>query len=169
LISASEWKAKRNHFYGHLKLPQDAQAFLKPVIAHLDESLAKLRDAVVCGKLKIDDAIHIDPLVASAMPANVETLRGALFERHPGGQLPEILLEIDSATHFSWLLLGREPHSRSELLLVYAAILAHGTSMSAADLSRMVKFFFMDSGPGSNAVAPMAPSPKLCAPRSKPC
>ncbi len=138
LISASDWKAKRNHFYGHLKLPQDAQAFLKPVVTHLDESLARLRDAVVCGKLKIDDAIHIDPLVASATPANVETLRGALFEPHPGGQLPEILLEIDSATHFSWLLLGREPHSRSELLLVYAAILAHGTSMSAADLARMV-------------------------------
>ncbi|MFS8979337.1 Tn3 family transposase, partial [Cupriavidus necator] len=90
------------------------------------------------GKLKIEDAIHIEPLVAGALPASVETLRRALFERHPGGQLPEILLEIDSATHFSWLLLGREPLSRSELLLVYAAILAHGTSMSAADLARMV-------------------------------
>ncbi len=138
LIGASDWKAKRNHFYGHLKLPQDAQAFLVPVIAHLDESLVKLKDAALSGKLKIDDAIHIDPLVASATPASVETLRRALFERHPGGQLPEILLEIDSATHFSWLLLGREPLSRSELLLVYAAILAHGTSMSAADLARMV-------------------------------
>ncbi len=138
LIDANDWKAKRNHFYGHLKLPQDAQAFLVPVIAHLDEGLVKLRDAVLCGKLKIDDAIHIDPLVASATPASVETLRHALFERHPGGQLPEILLEIDSATHFSWLLLGREPHARSELLLVCAAILAHGTSMSAADLARMV-------------------------------
>ncbi|SPD37691.1 transposase (fragment) (plasmid) [Cupriavidus taiwanensis] len=63
-------------------------------------------------------------------------MRGALFERHPGGQLPGILLEIDSATHFSWLLLEREPHSRSELLLVYAAILA--TSISAADLAQMV-------------------------------
>lgn len=100
------------------------------MIAHLDEGLVKLRDAVLCGKLKIDDAIHIDPLVASATPASVETLRRALFERHPGGQLPEILLEIDSATHFSWLLLGREPHSRSELLLVYAAILAMKTNAS---------------------------------------
>jgi len=107
LISASDWKAKRNHFFGHLKLPQDAQAFLAPVIAHLDEGLAKLRDAVLCGKLKIDDAVHIDPLVASATPTLVETLRRALFERHPGGELPEILLEIDSATHFR-LALGGE-------------------------------------------------------------
>ncbi|GAB7549946.1 hypothetical protein [Cupriavidus sp. 8B] len=74
MIGAIDWKAKRNHFYGHLKLPQDGQAFLAPVIAHLDECLAKLRDAVLCGKLKIDDAIRIDPLMASAPPASVETL-----------------------------------------------------------------------------------------------
>ena len=138
LIAKEEWQAKRNHFYGHLKLPQDAKVFLGPVIAQLDAGLARLRDAVVRGEVKIDDAIHIDPLVAKAPVASVEALRRALFERHPGGQLPEILLEIDSSTHFSWLLLGREPYSRMELLLVYAAVLAHGTSMSAADLARMV-------------------------------
>ncbi|MFS8979338.1 DUF4158 domain-containing protein [Cupriavidus necator] len=32
LIGASDWKTKRNHFYGHLKLPQDSEAFLAPVI-----------------------------------------------------------------------------------------------------------------------------------------
>ncbi|UBM07889.1 Tn3 family transposase [Cupriavidus metallidurans] len=138
LISNEAWQAWRNHFYGHLKLPQDAKAFLEPVVAHLDAGLAKLRDAALRGELKIDSAIHIDPLTATKPEASVEALRRALFERHPGGQLPEILLEIDSSTHFSWLLLGREPHSRSELLMVYAAVLAHGTSMSAADLARMV-------------------------------
>ena len=138
LIAPEEWQVKRNHFYGHLELPQDPQAFLEPVIAHLDAGLARLRDAALRGELKIDEAIHIDPLVAQAPVASVEALRRALFERHPGGQLPEILLEIDSSTHFSWLLLGREPYSRSELLLVYAAVLAHGTSMSASDLARMV-------------------------------
>ncbi|CAG9184814.1 Tn3 family transposase ISBusp1 [Cupriavidus laharis] len=138
LISKEDWQARRNHFYGHLKLPQDAKAFLDPVVAHLDAGLARLRDAVQRGELNIDSAIHIDPLTAKKPEASVEALRRALFERHPGGQLPEILLEIDSSTHFSWLLLGREPHSRSELLMVYAAVLAHGTSMSAADLARMV-------------------------------
>lgn len=39
---------------------------------------------------------------------------------------------------FSWILLGREPRSSTELLMVYAAVLAHGTSMSAADIARMV-------------------------------
>ncbi|EHP43488.1 Tn21-like transposase [Cupriavidus basilensis OR16] len=138
LISNADWQARRNHFYGHLKLPQDAKAFLEPVIAHLDAGLTRLRDAALRGELRIDSAIHIDPLSAKKPEASVDVLRPALFERHPGGQLPEILLEIDSSTHFSWLLLGREPHSRSELLMIYAAVLARGTSMSAADLARMV-------------------------------
>jgi hypothetical protein len=54
---------------------------------------------------------------------------------HPQGQLPGIILEIDSATRFSWLLLGREPLSRVELLMVFSAVLAYGPSHPAAELS----------------------------------
>ncbi len=39
---------------------------------------------------------------------------------------------------FSWIMLGREPRSDKELLMVYAGILAHGTSMSAAEPARMI-------------------------------
>ena len=59
LISNEAWQARRNHFYGHLKLPQDAKIFLEPVVAHLDAGLARLRDAAQRGELKIDSAIHI--------------------------------------------------------------------------------------------------------------
>lgn len=47
-------------------------------------------------------------------------------------------MKVDNATRFSWLLLGREPRSRVELLMVYSAVLVHGTSLSAAALFRMV-------------------------------
>ncbi|MFX5957050.1 hypothetical protein ABTF01_21875, partial [Acinetobacter baumannii] len=57
----------------------------------------------------------------------LDALRRAIFDDRPVGQLPKIILDIDSEVRFSWLLLGREPRSRSELLLVYAAVLAHGT------------------------------------------
>ncbi|MDT4798403.1 Tn3 family transposase ISBusp1 [compost metagenome] len=136
-VSNEDWQARRNHFYSHLKLPPDARAFLEPVVAHLDAGLTRLRDAALRAELKIDSAIHINPLAEKQSEASVDALWRALFERHPSGQLPEILLEIYS-THFSRLLVGREPHSRSELLMVYAAVLAHGTSMSAADLARLV-------------------------------
>jgi hypothetical protein len=41
------------------------------------------------------------------------------------------MLAVDAQVRFSWIMLGREPRSATELLMVYAGILAHGTSMSA--------------------------------------
>ena len=138
LIPPDEWQRQRNHFYGELDLPQDPKAFLEPVIKHLDEGLERLREALTRGEVRVDDAVHLDALKAEPGNKAVEALRRALFASRPDGQLPEIILQVDSEVRFSWILLGREPRSRSELLMVYAAILAHGTSMSAADIARMV-------------------------------
>jgi hypothetical protein len=49
-----------------------------------------------------------------------------------------MILNTDSRLRFSWLLLGRELYARSELLLVHAAVLDLGTSMTATDIARMV-------------------------------
>ncbi len=38
----------------------------------------------------------------------------------------------------AWIMLGREPRSSQELLMVYAGILAHGTALSAAETARMI-------------------------------
>jgi hypothetical protein len=138
LISDVEWKAHRSSYYGRLKLPQDPKELLEPVIEHLDQGLEKLREAVANGAVRIDTAVHLTPLAAEGADAHLDAIRQAIFAQRPPGQLPEILLEIDSTVRFSWLLLGREPRSRSELLLVYAAVLAHGTSLSAADIARMI-------------------------------
>jgi hypothetical protein len=47
-------------------------------------------------------------------------------------------MEVDAQVRFSWIMLGREPRSDKELLMAYAGILAHGTSMSAAETARMI-------------------------------
>nr|WP_175152268.1 Tn3 family transposase [Paraburkholderia ultramafica] len=138
LIPVEDWQRQRNHFYGQLGLPQDPKVFLEPVIRHLDEGLERLREAVERGEVRVDSAVHLDFLKAEPEHKAVEDLRRAPFASRPDGQLPEIILQVDSEVRFSWLLLEREPRSRSELLMVYAAILAHGTSMSAADIARMV-------------------------------
>lgn len=139
LIPKTEWEAKRNSFYGRLALPQDPKEFLEPITDHINQGLERLKDACVAGEVSIDTrGVHIEPLVAERTDAHLNTLRTAIFSRRPVGQVPTIILEIDSSVRFSWILLGREPRSRSELLLVYAAVLAHGTSLSAADISRMV-------------------------------
>lgn len=139
LIPPEEWKAKRNHYYGHLGWPQDPKEFLAPKVELLDLGLERLRDACLMGEVNIDQrGVHTEPLTADREEKHIDTIRKALYEGRPLGQLPEIILQIDSQVRFSWLLLGREPRSRSELLLVYAAVLAHGTSLSAADISRMI-------------------------------
>ncbi|MBU9546209.1 Tn3 family transposase [Burkholderia multivorans] len=138
LISAEQWKAKRNNHYGHLGLPQDPNEFLGPILEQLEQRLALLDDAVVNGSIRVDTAVHLDPIAAQDPDAEADQLRRQIFEAHPPGQFPEIILEMDSATRFSWILLGREPRSRTELLMVYSAILAHGTSLTATDISRMV-------------------------------
>ncbi|AXB80146.1 hypothetical protein TQ38_026445 (plasmid) [Novosphingobium sp. P6W] len=62
----------------------------------------------------------------------------SLFGAIAAVQLPDILIEIDALTHFSWILLGRQPASTTELMLVYCALLGLGTMQSAASVSRMV-------------------------------
>lgn len=139
LISREEWKAKRHHHYGDLGVSEDPKVFLNNVIEHLDEGLERLKDAYLSGDVRIEaGSIRNEALVAEERDPHLDALRRAIFEDRPVGQLPTIILDIDSEVRFSWLLLGREPRSRSELLLVYAAVLAHGTSLSAADISRMI-------------------------------
>ncbi|BBE10388.1 Transposase Tn3 family protein [Mycoavidus cysteinexigens] len=139
LIPEGEWKVKRNYYYGHLNLPQDPRVFLDQIVEHLDQGLERLHNAVIHGEVRIDvDGVHVESFAAQCEDAHLDALRRAIFKDRPLGQLPEIILEIDSQVRFSWILLGREPRSRSELLLVYAAVLAHGTSLSAADIARMI-------------------------------
>jgi hypothetical protein len=65
-------------------------------------------------------------------------LRAALDHKVGVAQLPDVLLQVDSKVRFSWIMLGREARSDRELLMVYDGILAHGTSMSAAETARMI-------------------------------
>lgn len=77
------------------------------------------------------------------MPAEDEdpkviVLWAQLDQRLGEVQLPEVILQVDSQVRFSWIMLGREPRSTEELLMVYADILAHGTSLTSAECARMI-------------------------------
>ena len=52
-------------------------------------------------------------------------------------QLPDLLVEIDRATRFSWLMLGRPARSEQELIVLYAGLIGLGSDPSAADIARM--------------------------------
>jgi hypothetical protein len=130
-IPAERWEKERNSYYRRLSLPKRAESYLEPLI----ERVAK---AVEAGDLRVDDELHLTPLTAEEEEPELVKLRAALDHRIGEAQLPDLLLQVDAKTRFSWIMLGREPRSDKELLMVYGGILAHGTSMSAAETARMI-------------------------------
>ena len=90
------------------------------------------------GVLRVDDELHLSPLPAEDEDPEVTKLRAALDHRIGEVQLPEVILAVDAQVRFSWIMLGREPRSTDELLMVYAGIMAHGTSLTAVECARMI-------------------------------
>ena len=139
LIPRANWQAHRHSHYGQLKLPVDPQEFLGPIKEQLALRTRQFSDSVAAGRVRLDlDGMHLDKVAASPEANQVLALRRALYAERAPGQIAEMMLQIDSKVRFSWLLLGREPHSRSELLLTYAGIMALSTAMSAAQVARMM-------------------------------
>ena len=137
-IPPAIWQRERGSYYRRLSLPKQAQAFLEPLIERAQAGVAAVAKAVEAGELRVDDELHLTPLAAEEEEPELIKLRAALDHRIGEAQLPELLLEVDAKVRFSWMMLGREPRSEKELLMVYAGILAHGTSMSAAETARMM-------------------------------
>jgi hypothetical protein len=94
--------------------------------------------ATEAGILRVDDELHLTPLEALEEDPKLTKLRAALDKRVGEAQLPEVILAVDAEVRFSWIMLGREPRSSREQLMVYAGILAHGTALSAAETARMI-------------------------------
>jgi TnpA family transposase len=137
-IPAETWEKERNAYYRRLSLPKRAESYLEPLIELAKAGVAAVAKAVEAGDLKVDDELHLTPLAAEEEEPELVKLRAALDHRIGEAQLPDLLLEVDAQVRFSWIMLGREPRSDKELLMVYAGILAHGTSMSAAETARMI-------------------------------
>jgi TnpA family transposase len=137
-IPEKRWANESHRYYSRLSLPSSAAQFLAPVLEHLKSGLQAVATAADAGKLRIDDDLHLKALEAEDEDPQVVTLRAALNHRIGEAQLPELILDIDAQVRFSWIMLGREPRSSDELLMVYAGILAHGTALSAAECARMI-------------------------------
>jgi TnpA family transposase len=135
---SEHWKHKRYLYYQRLALPMYASAFLDSLVERAEEGVAAVAKAAAKGGLRVDDDLHLTPLAAEEQDPQVAKLRDDLSDQIGEAQLPEIILDVDAQVRFSWIMLGREPRSSNELLMVYSGMLAHGTAMSAADTARMM-------------------------------
>jgi len=119
-------------------LTSKAATFLKPLLARVTAGVDAVAAAARSGVLRVDDELHLSPLPAEDEDPEVTKLRAALDHRIGEVQLPEVILAVDAQVRFSWIMLGREPRSTDELLIVYAGIMAHGTSLTAVECARMI-------------------------------
>ena len=137
-IPAAQWQTTRRSHYRRLHLPQDPAAFLEPLIERAKAGIQAVSKTAAEGILRVDDELHLAPLEPLADDPKLIKLRAALDRRVGEAQLPELILAVDAEVRFSWIMLGREPRSSKELLMVYAGILAHGTALTAAETARMI-------------------------------
>ncbi|MGB5103402.1 MAG: Tn3 family transposase [Steroidobacteraceae bacterium] len=77
-------------------------------------------------------------MAAEEEAREIKKLRAEINHRIDEAQLSQIILAVDAQVRFSRIMLGHEPHSSTEPLMAYGGILAHGTSMSAAETARMM-------------------------------
>ncbi len=146
LIPLKLWQRDRKRFIRDLNLPANAEAYLQPLEAGLTAGLAALAEAVQAGTVAIDgDELRLPRRPPGLKDLRVEPARQALARAIGDTQLPDVLIEIDGLTRFSWVLLGRPARSEQELVTLCAGLLGLGSDLSVAELTRMVPSIAADS------------------------
>ena len=139
LISPDLWKLQRSRHLSMLRLPARPEEYIQGLVAAADTGIERIAQALARGELTVSEGeLHLPALTAEALPAGVAEARRALSTQVGPIQLPDLLLEMDLQTRFSKTLLGRAPVSEHELMLTYAALLAHGTELDATGVSLMM-------------------------------
>ena len=129
LIPLKLWQRDRKRFIRDLNLPANAEAYLQPLEAGLTAGLAALAEAVQAGTVAIDgDELRLPRRPPGLKDLRVEPARQALARAIGDTQLPDVLIEIDGLTRFSWVLLGRPARSEQELVTLYAGLLGLGST-----------------------------------------
>ena len=146
LIPGQTWEQERGRLIHSLNVPASGQPYLRKLEASLVAALAALDEAVAAGVLDIEDGrVAVPRPKAQAEDPRLAPCRRALFGRIGSVQLPNVLVEVNGHTRFSWSLLGRAPRSEQELVTTYAAVVALGSDLTAADLMRMTPGIGADS------------------------
>jgi hypothetical protein len=146
LIPLKLWQRDRGRFIRDLNLPPSSEKYLQRLEAGLTAGLAALAEAVAAGAVTIEgDELRLPRRKREPKDPRLEPARQALARAYGDVQFPQVLIEVDAATRFSWILLGRPARSAPELVTLYAALMGLGSDLSEADLVRMVPTLAADS------------------------
>jgi hypothetical protein len=146
LIPQKLWQRDQGRFIRDLNLPASSEKYLQRLEAGLSAGLAALAEAVEAGAVNIDGGeLRLPRRKPAPKDPRLEPARQALARAFGDVQVPEVLIEVDGLTRFSWILLGRPARSEQELVTLYAALMGLGSDLSVAELVRMVPSLAADS------------------------
>jgi Domain of unknown function (DUF4158) len=146
LIPPKLWQRDRGRFIRDLNLPASSEKYLERLEAGLSAGLAALAEAVEAGAVAIEGGeMRLPRRKPAPKDPRREPARQALAHALGDVQFPEVLIEIDGLTRFSWTLLGRPARSEQELVTLYAGLMGLGSDLSAAALVRMPGWFYEET------------------------
>jgi TnpA family transposase len=138
LIPKAQWRKERARFVRNLAVSAKPEATIRWIKNELTTALEAIDAAVSRGDIRVEnDRLIVPKLKAAPEDERLKAIRRELFAGVGKVQLPDLLITIDAATRFSWALLGRTPRSEHELIILYAALIALGSDLTAADMARM--------------------------------
>lgn len=139
MINEKEWERDRVNRYAQLNLPLNPHQFLEGLVAELNAKLLELEKARARGDFQVlEGKFRIPRYKPITVAPEVEQKKNALVNQIDIVQFPDLILQMDSQTGFSKIILGRPAANSTELLQVYTGMLAHGCALDASDVSHMV-------------------------------
>lgn len=141
LLPERRWNESRDSFLERRELPRTADEFIARTLDQVQSGLLAVKEAAAAGELEIHSSgrlvLRDDPRI-TVEPGDADQVRSRLYDRLSRVQLPALLLEVDSQTHFSWELLGRAPSAPEELVPLYAAILVSAMALESTDVAMTI-------------------------------
>jgi TnpA family transposase len=140
LIHKAKWLKERARYLRYVSAPDNPEAAIRWIKDELALALKALDAALSRGDIRIENDLLVVPrLKAAPQDDRLDAIRRALFAGVGKIQLPDLLIEVDAVTRFSWAVLGRSPRDEHELVILYAALIALGSDLTAADMARMTQ------------------------------
>lgn len=140
LIPKDEWERERNRYLSLMGLPEEADAFLDPLLNTIKASFKPLVQAFRKGKLEIaaDGTLCLPKLEALQLEFEPKKIAQAVFKAIGTVQFPDLIVQTDALFNHSEAILGRRAHSEKELIAYYGALLAQGTDRTAKSVAAMI-------------------------------
>jgi TnpA family transposase len=144
LISQDRWPTLRPEVCQQIRAPADGAQRLEERGRELDELLPRV-DRMLARTGKGDvrmahGALVVPSLEAEDLPASAQRLQMSMTDHLPLVDLPDLLIEVDQWTGFSYHLRhlhGGEPRRRDFLPVLYATLVAQGCNFGFARTAQM--------------------------------